>query len=244
MCGPPETGYPIAVSEALTNSARLAARPITERGTPAEAWTHWQRDFPPLHLDHCPALVLVAARPGNEMMGLGATAAQLAAYGITVQVVVVTDGEATDRHGREEHIAAAGHLGLPRPIFLGIPDHEVADNEDRVEIELEALLAESLPGAWCAANWRADGDLDHEATGRAAAAAARDTPAVLIEYPIWMWHWAIPDDSAVPWHRVRRITLAPNNLTVKAGALQSHSSRLLTPEVIERQMAVGEMVFV
>jgi hypothetical protein len=28
--------------------------------------------------------------------------------------------------------------------------------------------------------------------------------AKLLEYPLWMWHWARPDDAAVPWHRMAR----------------------------------------
>ncbi|GFG52504.1 hypothetical protein MAGR_39450 [Mycolicibacterium agri] len=177
-------------------------------------------------------------------MGLGATAALLAGHGVVVQVVAVTDGETPGAQQRDELIAAAKRLGLARPIFLGIPAGEVADNEERLEIEVEALLAEAAPGAWCAANWRADGDADHEATGRAAAEAAKDTPAVYIEYPMWMWHWAIPDDGAVPWHRARRVHLTTNAEVAKVTALQCYSSGMLTRDVIQRQMAVGEIVFV
>jgi LmbE family N-acetylglucosaminyl deacetylase len=234
----------VGVVEPLTNVARLAERPISSGGTPMQAWTRWHREFPPLHLQHCPALVLVAAHPDTETMGLGATAALLAEHGVVVQVVAVTDGETSGAQQRDELIAAARRLGLARPIFLGIPAGEVADNEERLEIELEALLAESPPGAWCAANWCADGDADHEATGRAAAKAAKDAPAVYIEYPMWMWHWAIPDDGAVPWHRARRVHLTSTAMMAKATALQSYSNDTLTRDVIQRQMAVGEIVFV
>jgi LmbE family N-acetylglucosaminyl deacetylase len=252
------------MTEPTTNGDRLAARPIEEGGTPVQQWTGWKRHFPALNLDVCPALVLVAAHPDDETLGLGATAALLASRRITVQVVAVTDGEAAyprrdDRRRRllaaqrrDELTAAAARLRLPRPIFLGIPDGEVAGNEERLEVELEAVLAESPPGAWCAATWRADGHPDHEATGRAAAAAAHDTPAVLIEYPIWMWHWATPDDPAVPWHRARRVSLSSAELSTKAEAMRCYPSQLeagdgaplLTPEVVHRQMAVGEIVFI
>jgi LmbE family N-acetylglucosaminyl deacetylase len=241
----------------------LAARPINDGGTPVGEWTGWGRHFAPLNLEHCPALVLVGAHPDDETLGLGATAALLSGRGITVQVVAVTDGEAAyprrdDRRRRrlaaqrrDELIAAAACLRLPRPIFLGIPDGEVTGNEERLEIELEAVLAEAAPGAWIAATWRADGHPDHEATGRAAAAAARDTPAVLIEYPIWMWHWAIPDDPAVPWDRAFRVPLTTTDLSTKAKAMRCFASQLeaadgdplLTPEVVQRQMRVGEIVF-
>jgi LmbE family N-acetylglucosaminyl deacetylase len=257
------TGYSMAVTEPISNSARLAAQPIAGGGTPVDMWTSWHRRLTPLNIDHCPALVLVAAHPDDETLGLGATAAMLASRGVSVQVVAVTDGEAAYPHDpggreklaqarREELVAAAACLRLPSPIFLGIPDGEVAANEDRLEVELEAVLAESAPGAWCAATWRGDGHPDHEATGRAAAAASKDVPAVLIEYPVWMWHWALPDDPAVAWDNARQVSLTARDLAAKLEALQCFSSQLkrsagpplLPASIIERQMAVGEIVFV
>lgn len=258
----PARGYPEIVTEFPSNCTRLAAQPLAEDGTPVVLWTQWGREFAPLSIDHCPALLLVAAHPHDETLGMGAAAAMLAERGVPVQVVAVTDGEAAypDPPGgrtrlaarrRDELVAAAARLRLARPIFLGIPDGEVAANEDRLEVELEAILAESVPGAWCAAPWRGDGHPDHEAAGRAAAAASHDTPAVLVEYPTWMWHWALPDDPDVPWGRVRRIPLAVHDSLAKEAALQYFSSQpaagrrpLLAPEVVARQLAVGEVVFV
>lgn len=104
------------MTDPSTNSARFAARPIAEGGTPVAAWTQWQRRFPELDVDDCPAMVLVAAHP------------------------------------------------------------------------------------------------DDEAAGRAAAAACKATGAPLVEYPIWMWHWATPDDPAVPWHRARRVPLTSGEI--------------------------------
>ena len=154
-----------------------------------------------------------------------------------MQVVAVTDGEAAypdDSCGRkelakvrrEELAAAAVRLGLPRPIFLRIPDGEVASHEQRLVIKLGAVLAGFERGTWCAATWRGDGHPDHEATGRAAAAASKNAGAVFIEYPIWMWHWATPDDPAVPWHRARRVPLTPPELATKAAAMQCFASQL------------------
>jgi LmbE family N-acetylglucosaminyl deacetylase len=262
-CGIHAIGYSLAVTEPISNSARLAAQPIAGGGTPVDMWIGWGSRLASLNFDHCPALILVAAHPDDETLGLGATAAMLAHRGIAVQVVAVTDGEAAypeDPHGREklaqarrdELITASACLRLPRPIFLGIPDGEVAANEDRLEVELEAVLAESQPGAWCAATWRGDGHPDHEATGRAAAAASKDVPAVFIEYPVWMWHWALPDDPAVSWDSARRVSLTPRDLATKTKALQCFSSQLertagpplLPTAVVERQLAVGEIVFV
>ncbi len=78
------------------------------------------------------------------------------------------------------------------PDFLGLPDGKLAENESRLADVLTDILAARPAGTWCAATWRGDGHPDHEAVGRAAAVAASRTGAVLLEYPIWMWHWLIP----------------------------------------------------
>ncbi|RJT90627.1 class I SAM-dependent methyltransferase [Cryobacterium melibiosiphilum] len=48
------------------------------------------------------------------------------------------------------------------------------------------------PGTWVIAPWRSDGHPDHTAAGDAAATAAADANARLLEYPIWAWHWSTP----------------------------------------------------
>ena len=189
------------MTEPTSNSARLAARPIDEGGTPVEAWMEWQRDFPALDVDDCHTLLLVAAHPDDETLGLGATAAMLSGRGVTVQLVAVTDGEAAypdDSGGRkelakvrrDELTAVAEVLGLPTPVFLRIPDGEVRRHERRLSARLGMMLAGFDRGTWCAATWRGDGHPDHESAGRAAADAAKRAGARFIEYPIWMWHWA------------------------------------------------------
>src|SRR6478735_1806150 len=74
-CQIQDTGYPTVVAGPSSNCARLASRPIDEGGTAVETWIEWGRRFTPLNIDRCPALVLVAAHPDDETLGLGATAA-------------------------------------------------------------------------------------------------------------------------------------------------------------------------
>jgi LmbE family N-acetylglucosaminyl deacetylase len=84
---------------------------------------------------------------------------------------------------------AAGILGVSEMTCLGLPDGELSDHEAWLADALTAILRQRRAGVWCAATWRGDGHLDHEAVGRAAVFAARRAGAVLLEYPIWMWHW-------------------------------------------------------
>jgi LmbE family N-acetylglucosaminyl deacetylase len=77
------------------------------------------------------------------------------------------------------------------------------------------LVAEVGDADVVLAPWSGDGHPDHEACGRA---AGRTTAAVL-EYPVWTWHWAEPDDVRVPWSRARRVDLDADTAARKAAAV-------------------------
>ncbi len=246
-------------------SARLQASSVADGGTPVEAWTGWDQYFAPLDLVGCPGMTVIAPHPDDETLGLGATVAMLCAAGVDVQLVSVTDGGAAypglDLQGRAEletvrraEVRRAAHvLGAAEPIRLQVPDGEVSGHEQQLTEQIAALLAGCPPGRWCAATWRGDGHPDHEAVGRAAAAAAAQSDAVFVEYPVWMWHWAKPGDAAVPWRRTRRVTLTDSALTLKMAAVEcfssqtkltSHGGPVLPPAVVNRLLTVGEVVFV
>ncbi len=225
------------VGPSVGNVARFAARPLSEGGTPAHVWLKAQRDLPLLDLTSCPEIIVVAAHPDDETLGFGGTAAMLADMGVRVQVVSASDGGAS--HGnlspadrsRLEHVRraeldrAVDALGLPAPMSLGLPDGEIGDHADRLADMLTEVLAARPTGTWCAATWRGDGHPDHEAVGRAAAVAVRRTGAQLVEYPVWMWHWAQPGDDAVPWERAYQVALTPEAVGRKRIAAQLFQSQ-------------------
>jgi LmbE family N-acetylglucosaminyl deacetylase len=247
------------------NGSRFAGRPIAAGGTSTNEWVDWRRPFPELDLADCPALVLVAPHPDDETLGFGATAAMLRSRGVDVQVVSASDGggavpglsrvERARLEGarRAELHRAAEILGLSAPICLELPDGELSHHEAELTDHLTGLLAAGPQGTWCAATWRGDGHPDHEAVGRASAAAAERTGAALLEYPVWMWHWAAPDDDAVPWHRMSRVPLDAAAIERKKRAAkvfrtqltpqQPGAEEVLPPFVVGRLLAVGEAVF-
>jgi LmbE family N-acetylglucosaminyl deacetylase len=248
----------------IGNTARFAARPLSSGGTPTAVWLNAERDLPELGLSACREIVVVAPHPDDETLGFGATASMLSELGVPVQVVSATDGGAScpthsvlQRHQleqirRSELHRAVGILGLPTPVSLELPDGELVVHEDRLADLLTEILATRPPGTWCAATWRGDGHPDHEAVGRAAAAATRRTGAVLIEYPVWMWHWALPGDPAVPWDRAQAVPLSRAAIDRKSRAAQCFRSQfepspagppVLAPSVLRRLLAVGEVVF-
>lgn len=247
----------------MSNGARFAARPIAGGGTSADDWGKADLAFPELEWKRCPALVVVAPHPDDETLGLGGTIATAAERGISVRVVSVSDGDAAHpeataaqrsalaRTRRDEMLCAAAALGIGAPTRLGLPDGDVAAHQARLTDALTEVLTAEPAGVWCAATWRGDGHPDHEAVGRAAAEATARTGAVLMEYPVWMWHWAEPGDATVPWHRAHRSLLTGSATRRKVDAAQCFRSQfesdgfeaVLPQFVLARLLAVGEVVF-
>ena len=248
-----------------SNSARFAARPLPGGGTPTHVWLGARRRLPELDLAACPEIVVVGAHPDDETFGFGATSTMLAGMGVRVQVVSASDGGAShpglssaaryrlERVRRAELDRAVSALGLPAPISLGLLDGEICDHEDRLADVLSEILAARPAGTWCAATWSGDGHPDHEAVGRAAAVAVGRTGAKLLEYPVWMWHWASPGDAAVPWERASEVPVTREALGRKEIAAQCFRSQfepatldaapVIPPAVLRRLLAVGEVVF-
>ena len=245
------------------NGARFAAVPLDGGGTTVGEWLAGERP-PPLDIGECTRLIVVGAHPDDETLGFGGSTAQFAAAGVEVQVISATDGGAAyptmsvfdrielERIRRSELIKATSGLGVGSPIFLGLPDGAVDEHEAALTDRLVEILDGAGSDTWLAATWRGDGHPDHEAVGRAAAAAVGHSGATLLEYPIWMWHWATPGDPDVPWDRAHSMPLDRSALGRKQHAAQCFRSQfestpgqqaLLAPFVLRRLLAVGEVVF-
>jgi LmbE family N-acetylglucosaminyl deacetylase len=246
------------------NCARFAATPLTEAVTPTQDWLDALAGAPELDLEGCDEIVVMAAHPDDETLGFGASMVTLAERGVRVQIVAASDGGAShqglallerlrlERIRRAELQKAARVLGVPAPICLGMPDGELSDHEERLADLLTEILAVKTDRTWVAATWRGDGHPDHEAVGRAAAIAAQRCGVGLLEYPVWMWHWATPADTAVPWDRLRAMPIGPHALDRKSTAVRCYPTQvesygadapLLPSFVIRRLLAVREVVF-
>lgn len=206
---------------------------------------------PELHLAAGP-VVAAAPHPDDETLAVGGLLAHLAAMGCAVDVVAVTDGEAShpglDGLAAErvaEQIAALAALGIDAPTHrLGLPDGGVADHVDAVTA---ALVAACTPDTTMLAPWAHDGHCDHDAVGRAAQRAAELTGARLLGYLVWAWQWADPQAlTALP---LRHFGLSPALQAAKADAVACFTSQtggrhppILPPEVLERFARPCEVV--
>lgn len=228
-------------------------------------WRGWDR-LPEYTLPEAGRVVVVAAHPDDEVLGVGGTLARLAAAGLTVTVVSVTDGEGShpgsvaltpthlaDLRSRELRDALA-ELGASRAeiVRLRLPDTAVSDHEDRLAEELTALMSGAV---LCLAPWTGDVHTDHEAAGRAALAASRAAAVPCALYPVWMWHWAGPGDSRVPWDRAARIVLPAATQGLKRAAVSRFATQIrpvgpapedaavLSPEELTHHLRGWEVVF-
>ncbi len=206
-------------------------------------------------------MTLVAPHPDDEVLACGGLLFRVAATGTLVQVVSVTDGEASNPGGSvppaelarrrvAETRTALAILGVPAPLRLARPDGGAAALEDPV-----ATRTPAGPGTVLVGPWSGDGHPDHDAVGRGCARAAARTGATAVAYPVWTWHWATPDDPRVPWHRARRVTLPPAARAAKDRAIAAFSTQtrplgplpadapVLTPGTLARFARPYEIVF-
>ncbi|MEU6394039.1 PIG-L family deacetylase [Streptomyces sp. NPDC046939] len=244
------------------------ANPIQAPGTDEAEWRAWDGwdAMEPARLPERGHVVVVAAHPDDEVLGFGGSMALLAARGVRLTVVSVTDGEGSHPGSRvvtptalaelraDELRAALAELGAERAeiVRLGVPDTGVADHEERLADALTPLLR----GAdMVAAPWTGDVHSDHEAAGRAARTAARRTGTPCSLYPVWMWHWARPDDPRVPWHSARRVDLPDPVREVKRAAIDRFTTQIrplgpgpqdaavLPPEELAHHLRPMEVLF-
>lgn len=217
--------------------------------------------------DLCPdqgRLVVVAPHPDDEVLACGGLLAMRSERGQPSIVVAVTDGEAS--HGIRDRLACTrlgvrrvdesyvglGALGLEPPsvVRLDMPDGSAAKWIPLIARKLLALLK---PSDVIVTTWRFDGHPDHEATSAAAQQAASEVGCRLLQAPVWMWHWAFPGDTRIPWMRLVALDLPKWALKAKREALLCHQSQLeqrddglgpvLVPSIVDRAMRTREYFF-
>ena len=230
-------------------------------GTGEDVWLPHLARLTPLSLEDAPSrVVVVAPHPDDEVLGVGGLLALLATRGTQIELVAVTDGEASNPGGsvppdelaarrRVETAAALDRLGVrARVTHLGLPDGGADDLEQTV---LQALSLR--PGEWLLAPWSRDGHPDHEAVGRACATAAARDGARLLAFPVWAWHWGTPAD--LPWDGALRLDLPAQVRVAKAAAVAEFVTQVaplgplredapvLPPYVLARFARPCEVVF-
>lgn len=181
-------------------------------------------------------MLLIAPHPDDEVIAASGLLAWLSSTGTQASVVAVTDGEAS--HARStlvtpdelrvrralERAAGLSLLGVSVAVeALGLPDGEVARHEEALTM---ALLVRSDASTTMIAPWRHDGHGDHDAVGRAAAAAARRSGAELWEVPIWAKVRAPGSFAKARSAGSSRLMLSAAQRALKRDALACHATQL------------------
>lgn len=184
--------------------------------------------------------VMLAAHPDDETLGAGGLLALLHSLGADVEVLLCTAGEGSHPDSAtttpeqlaavrlKEFAAAMEVLGLAgRWQFLGLPDRGLRELTPEIAVRLREAIGR-LPGApeqlAIVAPYRDDGHADHNALGAVAADVAGDGGHALLEYPIWYWLWASPEDPA--WRSWARVPLGAEQQAAKRSAMESHQSQI------------------
>ncbi|GAA1459157.1 PIG-L deacetylase family protein [Williamsia maris] len=236
---------------------------------PAGQWREWLDSVElPSALDGDSEQVLVvSAHPDDEVLGAGGFLHDAVAQGIGVTVLCLSDGAASHPGSptvtpealagirRAELTTALSALGVNRTIHHELPDGGLDRHGDAIAEAIDTAVAAYGGHSLIVSVWRADRHPDHEAVGHAASAVASRLGIALLEYPVWMWHWARPGDEAVPWARARRHRLSPAAVEAKKRAVHAFVSQItdlsddpadravLEPHVLDRLTGPTETFF-
>ena len=207
----------------------------TVAGTSAATWAPLINSAPPLDLTGISSIVVIAPHPDDETLGAGGLIAACHTRDISVTVVVVTDGAAAPSASTPIELARRRSIEVTASVralnpdaqltLLGYRDGATPDDRDAIRADL-AIMTEGAD--LVVGPWRGDGHRDHRVIGEICASLGLP----LVEYPIWMWHWATPDDPRIPRRRLATIEADAD----KAAAIALHVSQLgsvLRPDFIE-----------
>jgi LmbE family N-acetylglucosaminyl deacetylase len=237
-------------------------------GPSVETWNRRvsQEEISPFVLANVRRLVVVAPHPDDEILGAGGLIQQALRDGVLLEVVSVTNGEASHpnsheitgvdlaRIRRRESCEALRRLGWEHPTIttLNLPDGNVKGQRRALDQALESIL---LPDDLCIAPWRRDGHPDHDECGDSARRASAAIGAQSLSYLVWAWHWADPQGTDIPWDRCVRIDLGRRARARKRWATAAFESqirpigsgendRAILPPAILRRFWRGYEIFI
>ena len=187
--------------------------------------------------------VVIAPHPDDESLGCGGAIALLSAHHLPVSVLFISDGAKSHPTSRKypparlrdlregEAREALARLGTGDAAFLRLPDGAVPSSRDpeftEAVQECGAYLENVAPQT-VLLPWRRDPHPDHRATSQimqAALAEWTNKPRVL-EYPVWAWERAAPEDLPQP-HEAAAFRLDIEGVAaVKRSAVAAHVSQV------------------
>jgi LmbE family N-acetylglucosaminyl deacetylase len=193
--------------------------------------------IPPLKPLRARRLIVIAPHPDDEVLGAGGLIQEALREGVLVEIVSLTDGEASHPHStvlqdselastrRRESQVALRRLGWHSPAvtYLGLPDGRVAEFQAELDSALASIL---LPDDLCVAPWINDGHPDHNVSGESALRVGRSVGAKSLGYLVWAWHWADPEGADIPWNQCVRLDLGRRSQARKRWSTLAFESQI------------------
>lgn len=229
----------------------LNERHIAGEGTPESLW---QESFKTRSVKQSTIVELLAVskvvhilapHPDDEILACGGIIQQLSQMNVPVQIVAVTDGEASHpgsnrwsapalaaARTEESELALRTLAGNASRKRLRLADGDVAAHEAELIDMLVSLFGKN---DMVIAPWRLDGHPDHEAVGRAGCVASNKSGCRFFEVPIWGWHWAHPKCDTFPWQRAVAIPLTPDQQHAKVYAMQLFRTQIEPDPSVQRE---------
>lgn len=181
---------------------------------------------------------VVVAHPDDETLALGGPIDALARGGWTLDILVLTDGEAAfpgadsgvrtrlartrrGELGSAWAVLTAGTGGVP--MFAGLPDSGLHSRAD----DVRAAVNDAVEGSDLMLGiWPGDPHPDHAAAGTAVieAAAVSRVPALLC--PLWALVWWDDDDPRLPWDTALHCPVDAAAASRRRRALAAHASQV------------------
>lgn len=187
--------------------------------------------------------VVIAPHPDDESLGCGGAIALLRRFGLPISVLFISDGTKSHptsqkypperlRDLREsEAREALARLGTDDATFLRLPDGAVPGDSGpkfAEAVHLCRAYLEDFKPQTILLPWRRDPHPDHKATSQIIQAALKGYPSSsrLLEYPVWAWERAAPEDLPQP-HEVSAFRLDIREAAdVKCSAVAAHVSQV------------------
>lgn len=171
---------------------------------------------PPTAIPASTRVLVVAAHPDDEVLGLGGTIAKLSSSGADITLLIVTDGSSSQYRNnpdlpaiieakKRETARCAEILGIRSVLYGGLPDMRL-DVTPHVEInQIVESAIDSIQPSIVFTHFYGDVNADHQRVSHSTLVACRPTPAQCIRrlylYPVLSateWNAPTPAPAFAP----------------------------------------------
>lgn len=236
------------------------SRLILGKGTSKQVWMDWQgmADLRKMVIeDYFPQgarIVIISPHPDDEILGCAGLIQLLHTMERKILVIGVTNGTASHPNSKKYSV---DQLNVLRPLesryaldllvgknqveyhSLGLDDGQLIHQTLAFEQALEKFIHEQ---DILITTYEKDGHPDHESLGRYVRAYAHKKGLQFLQFMVWAWHWAKPNDKQIDWSSALRLDLKDEQINKKANAIYCFKTQIENDETTGSDPIVPEYV--